>query len=61
MGAHQLARDGQAQATAGAVLDRQAFEDCLQTYYAMMGWDGDGRPTRATLYDYGLEWVLERQ
>ena len=46
---------------AGAVLDREAFEDCLQTYYAMMGWDADGRPTRATLYDYGLEWVLERQ
>jgi aldehyde:ferredoxin oxidoreductase len=24
----------------------------------MMGWDEEGRPTTATLYDAGLEWVL---
>jgi aldehyde:ferredoxin oxidoreductase len=44
----------------GAVLDREAFGRCLQTYYAMMGWDADGCPTEATLYDHGLEWVLGR-
>jgi aldehyde:ferredoxin oxidoreductase len=25
----------------------------------MMGWDEEGVPTPATLYDHGLEWVLE--
>jgi len=24
----------------------------------MMGWDEDGRPTQATLFDHGLEWLL---
>ena len=34
------------------------FGQAIATYYAMMGWDGDGRPRAATLYDHGLEWVL---
>jgi aldehyde:ferredoxin oxidoreductase len=44
----------------GDVLDRTAFAEALETFYAMMGWDADGRPTRATLVDHGIEWVLAR-
>ena len=43
----------------GDVLDRDAFQQAITTFYAMMGWDAQGRPTPATLYDHGLEWVLE--
>jgi len=43
----------------GAILDRDTFGEALQTYYAMMGWDEAGRPTVATLYDQGLEWLVE--
>jgi aldehyde:ferredoxin oxidoreductase len=42
----------------GDVIDRTAFEQAVTTFYAMMGWDGQGRPTPSTLYDHGLEWVL---
>ena len=43
----------------GDVLDRAAFQQTLDTFYAMMGWDEAGRPTAATLFDHGLEWLLE--
>lgn len=39
-------------------LDRKAFQDAIQTYYEMMGWDKQGVPRRATLYDHHLEWTL---
>jgi aldehyde:ferredoxin oxidoreductase len=42
----------------GDVIDRTAFEQAITAFYAMMGWDGQGRPTPSTLYDHGLEWVL---
>jgi len=38
----------------GDVLDRARFQDSIRTYYAMMGWDSDGRPAAATLLDHGL-------
>ncbi|MGC9349279.1 MAG: aldehyde ferredoxin oxidoreductase family protein [Anaerolineae bacterium] len=43
----------------GDVIDREAFEAAIATFYAMMGWDEEGKPTPATLYDCGLDWVLE--
>ena len=43
----------------GAILDRGQFDQSIATFYAMMGWDEEGVPTPATLYDHGLEWVLE--
>lgn len=43
----------------GVKLDRKAFRECVNTYYAMMGWDENGRPTEATLYDFGLDWAVE--
>ena len=42
----------------GDVIDRAAFEQAILTFYAMMGWDEQGRPTQAALYDHGLEWLL---
>ena len=42
----------------GDVLDRGRFHEGIRMYYRMMGWDEDGRPAEATLYDHGLEWVL---
>jgi aldehyde:ferredoxin oxidoreductase len=43
----------------GDVLDREAFQHAIATFYGMMGWDEEGKPTEATLYDHGLGWVLE--
>jgi aldehyde:ferredoxin oxidoreductase len=45
----------------GDVIDRMAFERAIATFYAMMGWDDEGKPSTATLYDYGLQWVLPRE
>jgi aldehyde:ferredoxin oxidoreductase len=42
----------------GAQLDRQAFRAAIETYYEMMGWDEQGVPRLATLYDHHLEWTL---
>jgi len=43
----------------GDRLERAAFERARDLFYAMMGWDADGRPTPATLYDHGLGWLLD--
>jgi len=42
----------------GDVIDKEAFQKGIVTYYRMMGWTDDGRPTEATLYDHDLHWVL---
>lgn len=42
----------------GVRLDRDAFRKCVRLYYEMMGWDQDGVPTAATLYDLGLGWAM---
>jgi aldehyde:ferredoxin oxidoreductase len=42
----------------GVRLDRQAFQQAIQTYYEMMGWDEQGVPRPATLYDHHLEWAI---
>ncbi len=46
---------------AGDRIDRDAFQQAIETFYAMMGWDAQGVPTAATLYDAGLEWVGPRR
>lgn len=43
----------------GVKLDREIFLKCRELYYGMMGWDKEGRPTEAVLYDFGLEWLCE--
>lgn len=42
----------------GDVLDREKFRQMLDLYYQMMGWDENGVPRPATLYEYQLEWTL---
>ncbi|NMB43260.1 MAG: hypothetical protein GX995_03920 [Clostridiales bacterium] len=43
----------------GVKLDKETFHECIKLYYAMMGWDSEGEPTEDTIYDFGLEWLLE--
>lgn len=43
---------------AGVRLDRAAFAGAIASYYEMMGWDPDGVPRPATLFDHHLEWTL---
>jgi aldehyde:ferredoxin oxidoreductase len=42
----------------GVYLDRDTFRDVLNTFYEMMGWDEQGVPRAATLYDHHLEWTM---
>jgi len=39
-------------------LRREAFESMLNEYYALRGWDGDGRPKKETLEALGLHELL---
>jgi aldehyde:ferredoxin oxidoreductase len=39
----------------GSVLDRDSFGAAIRSYYAMMGWDGQGIPLKETLLDQHLE------
>lgn len=41
----------------GVKLDKKLFQQVIRFYYTMMGWDHKGRPEKATLYDFGLDWV----
>ena len=43
----------------GRHLDRDRFAEVIETYYEMMGWDANGIPLPATLYDQHLEWTLQ--
>jgi aldehyde:ferredoxin oxidoreductase len=38
----------------------QALREALDTYYAMMGWDDNGCPTRARLAELDVAWVADR-
>ncbi|MCC6580205.1 MAG: hypothetical protein IT440_07155 [Phycisphaeraceae bacterium] len=42
----------------GDRLDRAQFMAMIRFYYQMMGWNDQGQPLPATLYDHGLEWTL---
>jgi aldehyde:ferredoxin oxidoreductase len=45
---------------AGYSLDRKAFEEALDLYYAMMGWDPEnGFPTHAKLIELDVDWAAE--
>lgn len=40
-------------------IDPQALRDALDKYYAMMGWDAEGCPTRACLEELDVAWVAD--
>lgn len=42
----------------GVSIDREKFREMIDFYYEMMGWDSTGKPTEATLYDYGVDELL---
>lgn len=44
---------------AGVALDRQAFLEAKQAYYAIMGWDAHGVPTRGKLAELDISWAEE--
>jgi len=41
------------------VIDKKEFQESIDTYYEMMGWDEKGVPRKGTLYDHHLEWVRQ--
>lgn len=42
----------------GSVIDKDKFSIVVETYYEMMGWDREGIPLDATLYDHHLDWTI---
>ena len=45
--------------TEGQVVTHEEFERARAQYYAMAGWDEEGRPTRGKLEELGLDWVAD--
>ena len=43
----------------GIAIMEEEMATALPTYYAMCGWDTEGRPTRAKLEELGLGWVAD--
>lgn len=41
----------------GVVLSREDFQEEIDTYYSMMGWDAGGVPLESTLLDHRLDWL----
>ncbi len=40
-------------------IDKVKFNEMIQTYYSMMGWNNQGVPRYATLLENHLEWVVD--
>ncbi len=45
--------------TDGVAVSEEEMAYALPTYYAMCGWDAEGRPTRGKLEELGLSWVAD--
>ncbi len=41
-----------------SVINEKEFQETINTYYEMMGWDKSGIPLNGTLYNYELEWTF---
>ena len=46
---------------AGLALEREAFGAAVRQVYGALGWDDDGVPTAATVYDHDLGWTLSAE
>jgi aldehyde:ferredoxin oxidoreductase len=46
-------------ATDGVAVTQEEFEMARSLYYQMNGWNEQGKPTQAKLYELGLGWVAE--
>jgi aldehyde:ferredoxin oxidoreductase len=42
----------------GHSINREEFDEAIQTYYGMMGWDAEGRPTKPKLHEINLSWLI---
>lgn len=42
----------------GQKIDKEKFYEAIRLFYEMAGWDPEGRPTKAKLYELGLGWVV---
>ncbi|MBW1699481.1 MAG: aldehyde ferredoxin oxidoreductase family protein [Deltaproteobacteria bacterium] len=43
----------------GKRITREQFEEALNNYYDMMGWDRNGKPRRGKLRELNIDWVAE--
>ena len=43
----------------GKRIDEKVFQDAIDLYYELSGWDKEGRPTLGKLVDLNLEWLVE--
>ncbi len=43
----------------GVGINETELAQAIETYYAMVGWDSDGKPTMAKLQELGIEWVAK--
>ena len=43
----------------GHAVNREEFLKGIELYYGMMGWDTEGKPTRAKLEELGVGWIWE--
>lgn len=42
----------------GISIDQNKFQEAIQLYYEMMGWDDKGVPLKSTLIEYQIEWTI---
>ena len=42
----------------GDMIDKESFDQSIGTFYEMMGWDVNGIPLKATLFDHGLDLLI---
>jgi aldehyde:ferredoxin oxidoreductase len=42
----------------GKRIDENKFHEAINLFYEMAGWDRDGRPRKAKLYELGLGWTV---
>lgn len=43
----------------GQRIDPKEFQDAIELYYELSGWDNEGKPTRGKLVDLDLGWLIE--
>lgn len=43
----------------GQRIDKEEFDKAVKLFYEMAGWDEEGKPTPAKLYELGLDYVVE--
>ena len=43
----------------GEKLGREGFQRAIKLFYEMAGWDCEGKPSKAKLYELGLGWVVD--